>query len=352
VEERGDLEEERRLFYVAVTRAERMLVLSRSEMRVLHGELRFNPPSPLLFEVPEEVMAQAEAIDLRTIREAAERGNRGGRASLEAAGLGGERVRTTRPTGGEGMVKSLMGRAGDQLKRFGGRARGDASGGNEEGATASFGRSGGGAAAGGGAAGGDNERHWVPIDEEEEAGYGGYTFEEEGGRRGPGGGGAGGRGLEAPDLFSGGGRGRSGGGGGRPRDVRRTVGGRGQGAGADGVEGEDGPTAADLFGGGGGSRPSGSPPLFGGSAPKRRVGIPRRTSGGGGSGAGSAASSDDPLPWAAVGVRIRHEHYGEGIIIGQSGRGRDRRLLVTFDEDESRQLEILARFANLDKIED
>lgn len=51
--EREGLEEERRLMYVAVTRARQRLYLSFSQSRMLHGQARYNLPSRFLEEIPE-----------------------------------------------------------------------------------------------------------------------------------------------------------------------------------------------------------------------------------------------------------------------------------------------------------
>ena len=56
VDEPGRLEEERRLCYVGITRAEQQLVISYAEQRQLHGQTRFNPPSRFLKELPEELV--------------------------------------------------------------------------------------------------------------------------------------------------------------------------------------------------------------------------------------------------------------------------------------------------------
>ncbi|MFZ1344899.1 DNA helicase II [Thiothrix eikelboomii] len=50
------LEEERRLCYVGITRAEQQLVLSYAEQRQLHGQTRANPPSRFLRELPEALL--------------------------------------------------------------------------------------------------------------------------------------------------------------------------------------------------------------------------------------------------------------------------------------------------------
>jgi DNA helicase-2/ATP-dependent DNA helicase PcrA len=50
--ERDGLEEERRLMYVAVTRARQRLYLSHAQTRMLHGQTRYNLPSRFIEEVP------------------------------------------------------------------------------------------------------------------------------------------------------------------------------------------------------------------------------------------------------------------------------------------------------------
>jgi len=52
VAERDGLEEERRLMYVAVTRARRRLYLSHAQTRMLHGQTRYNLPSRFIEEIP------------------------------------------------------------------------------------------------------------------------------------------------------------------------------------------------------------------------------------------------------------------------------------------------------------
>lgn len=50
------LEEERRLMYVAMTRARRRLYLTLAQSRMLHGQTRYNIPSRFLDEVPEKFL--------------------------------------------------------------------------------------------------------------------------------------------------------------------------------------------------------------------------------------------------------------------------------------------------------
>ncbi|MCS4292110.1 DNA helicase-2/ATP-dependent DNA helicase PcrA [Comamonas sp. BIGb0152] len=52
----GGLEEERRLMYVAITRARNRLYLSTSQTRMLHGTTRYNVRSRFLDELPEEAL--------------------------------------------------------------------------------------------------------------------------------------------------------------------------------------------------------------------------------------------------------------------------------------------------------
>ncbi|MCB1619906.1 MAG: DNA helicase II [Thiothrix sp.] len=58
VDEPGRLEEERRLCYVGITRAEQLLVISYAEQRQLHGQTRFNAPSRFLRELPPELLEE------------------------------------------------------------------------------------------------------------------------------------------------------------------------------------------------------------------------------------------------------------------------------------------------------
>jgi DNA helicase-2/ATP-dependent DNA helicase PcrA len=56
VNERDGLEEERRLAYVAITRARHRLYLSHAQTRMLHGQTRYNIPSRFLEEIPQALM--------------------------------------------------------------------------------------------------------------------------------------------------------------------------------------------------------------------------------------------------------------------------------------------------------
>ena len=72
------LEEERRLMYVAITRARERLYMSFSQTRQLHGQTRYNVKSRFLGELPEQ--------DLKWLTA---RGPHGGRMDAHGAGYGG-----------------------------------------------------------------------------------------------------------------------------------------------------------------------------------------------------------------------------------------------------------------------
>ena len=52
----AEIEEERRLAYVGITRAKEKLYLTRARMRMLFGSTKFNPPSRFLEEIPESLV--------------------------------------------------------------------------------------------------------------------------------------------------------------------------------------------------------------------------------------------------------------------------------------------------------
>jgi DNA helicase-2/ATP-dependent DNA helicase PcrA len=56
ISDRGGLEEERRLMYVAITRARKRLYLSHSQTRLLHGQTRYNLKSRFFEELPEAAL--------------------------------------------------------------------------------------------------------------------------------------------------------------------------------------------------------------------------------------------------------------------------------------------------------
>ena len=57
------LEEERRLCYVAITRAREKLYLCNAEMRMLYGKTQYNQPSRFLEEIPSVLMTDIDPLD-------------------------------------------------------------------------------------------------------------------------------------------------------------------------------------------------------------------------------------------------------------------------------------------------
>ena len=81
--EAGDIEEERRLCYVGITRAMRSLYLTHARTRALYGGREWNVPSRFLAEIPAELTDQEEggggAVD-RVVERGRARGRRAGAA--------------------------------------------------------------------------------------------------------------------------------------------------------------------------------------------------------------------------------------------------------------------------------
>jgi DNA helicase-2/ATP-dependent DNA helicase PcrA len=114
-DDQGQMEEERRLCYVGMTRAKDRLYLLRAFKRYSNGMSQHNPPSRFMKDIPSELLAQRSAV--RDQYEAVERGPQRFRAPepwrderppvpSEQAFAGGERVR--HPRFGEGIVVSCQ----------------------------------------------------------------------------------------------------------------------------------------------------------------------------------------------------------------------------------------------------
>ncbi|MFE6074267.1 DNA helicase PcrA [Paenibacillus sp. NPDC057886] len=80
-----ELEEERRLAYVGITRAEEQLFLSCAQMRTLFGRTTANPPSRFLDEIPDELKEDTSIARDRYRRGSSAGGSYGGRG-LGASG--------------------------------------------------------------------------------------------------------------------------------------------------------------------------------------------------------------------------------------------------------------------------
>jgi DNA helicase II / ATP-dependent DNA helicase PcrA len=66
--EPAELEEERRLAYVGITRARERLYVTSAESRMLFGATQYNPPSRFLKEIPSELVHEAEGSRRRSGR--------------------------------------------------------------------------------------------------------------------------------------------------------------------------------------------------------------------------------------------------------------------------------------------
>ena len=78
-EGRSAIEEERRLMYVAITRAKRELTLTRALRRTLYGQSARNPSSRFLDEIPSELLAIDPADETEIARADAGGGDNWGR---------------------------------------------------------------------------------------------------------------------------------------------------------------------------------------------------------------------------------------------------------------------------------
>jgi DNA helicase-2/ATP-dependent DNA helicase PcrA len=123
-----ELEEERRLCYVAMTRARERLYLCSAWSRTLFGGQSANPPSRFLKEIPAELIEDRAADRGGPSRRAMARagarpGGLANRAPLDAADDGAELAvgdRVLHPSFGPGKILELSGRAGAEevLVRF------------------------------------------------------------------------------------------------------------------------------------------------------------------------------------------------------------------------------------------
>ena len=91
-----ELEEERRLAYVGITRARERLYLTHAWSRMLHGSTQYNPPSRFIAEIPAELVSDAEGS----------RGSRSrrSRASFGWSGSESQRIDSSR----DAMVESAL----------------------------------------------------------------------------------------------------------------------------------------------------------------------------------------------------------------------------------------------------
>lgn len=86
LDDEDEMEEERRLAYVGITRAEEELFLTSAQMRTLFGNIHVNPVSRFIREIPEELM---EMINRRTLHAAASQAKQTGFRTTMASGSAG-----------------------------------------------------------------------------------------------------------------------------------------------------------------------------------------------------------------------------------------------------------------------
>ena len=113
--EPAELEEERRLCYVGITRAERRLFLSHAWCRSLFGMTTYNPPSRFLAELPEELVETDPAS--RTGGQSSMRSGGWESTSWQPAGRDTLHERAARPAGPQSSGAHLLGIAvGDDVR--------------------------------------------------------------------------------------------------------------------------------------------------------------------------------------------------------------------------------------------
>lgn len=113
-----ELEEERRLAYVALTRAQERLYLTHAWSRTLYGGTQYNPPSRFLDEIPERLVQAVE--QRRASRGGRTYGSGGGGFGGSGYGSGGQGVRANR----ERIVESAMQSRGTGPAKHGAEAIG------------------------------------------------------------------------------------------------------------------------------------------------------------------------------------------------------------------------------------
>ena len=109
--EDGGLEEERRLMYVAITRARRRLYLTHAQTRMLHGHTRYNVASRFLDEIPAALVRRVNASAAPVFLPP----SAAGAAPLHPQAAGGFRIgqSVTHPKFGAGVIIQAEGRGAD-----------------------------------------------------------------------------------------------------------------------------------------------------------------------------------------------------------------------------------------------
>ncbi|MFB0934789.1 MAG: exodeoxyribonuclease V subunit gamma [Propionivibrio sp.] len=114
-QERDGLEEERRLMYVAVTRARKRLYLTHAQTRMLHGQTRYCLPSIFLEELPEGLLRRVGHTPAYAPTSPVKAGNGSGSRGAGTENVGGFRIGQSvqHAKFGLGVIVSAEGRGGD-----------------------------------------------------------------------------------------------------------------------------------------------------------------------------------------------------------------------------------------------
>jgi DNA helicase-2/ATP-dependent DNA helicase PcrA len=111
--ENDGLEEERRLMYVAITRARRRLYLSFAQSRMLHGQFRYGIASRFLKEIPANLLREVNTTFRRNASSvSADTGFSNMKTNVEGTSWRvGQNV--VHPLFGSGVIVNCEGRGGD-----------------------------------------------------------------------------------------------------------------------------------------------------------------------------------------------------------------------------------------------
>ena len=111
IDEPADLEEERRLFYVGMTRAKKALYLCHANERMIRGSYSYNVASRFLNEIPDEYLNR-----LSSVHKAGTHGDGFSQIVPDEYEGDGFRIgqRVIHPIFGEGIIKKTEGQAGQQ----------------------------------------------------------------------------------------------------------------------------------------------------------------------------------------------------------------------------------------------
>ncbi|WP_059172258.1 DNA helicase PcrA [Bacillus sp. FJAT-27445] len=110
----GEMEEERRLAYVGITRAEEYLFITNAQLRTLYGRTNMNPPSRFIKEIPSDLLEVIEIAEKRFSPSVGRFGNAGPSRQVAVNQQPTIRKPVTRPAASGG--ESIAWRAGDKAE--------------------------------------------------------------------------------------------------------------------------------------------------------------------------------------------------------------------------------------------